>query len=204
MINKLKLNQKGFSLTELLVAMAVTSLIIGAVWVFVIRGYEFSEIEMRQVLDQEEARKSIEEIGREIRETTQSDSGAYPIEEATDTSFTFFSDIDNDGDREKINYRLAGTEIIKEIYEPSGYPITYPSEGTEEVVAQNVQNASVDLFSYFDENFTGSESPLASPIDLTQVRVVRITVVVDSNPGKQPGSYTLSTDVQLRNLKDNL
>lgn len=197
-------SQAGFSLIELIAAISILVMMLAAVWVFILRGYEFQELELQQIVNQEEARKAIETMAKEIREADQADNGAYAIDTATATTFIFYSDIDNDDNREKVEYRLEGTEIIKEVYEPSEFPVTYPSEGEETVVAQNIQNEAVNIFNYYDGSYTGSEDPLAFPVNITNIRLVQITVIIDNNPNREPDAFTLSTDVQIRNLKDNL
>ncbi len=199
-----KNSQAGFTLIELIAAISILVMMLAAVWIFVLRGYEFEELELQQVVNQEEARKAIEIMAKEIREADQADNGAYAIDTATATTFIFYSDIDNNDNREKVEYRLDGTDIIKEVYEPSGFPVTYPDEGEETVVAQNVQNGAVNLFSYYDGNYTGSEDPMAFPVNITNIRLVQIVVVIDNNLNREPDAFTLSTDVQIRNLKDNL
>jgi hypothetical protein len=41
-------------------------------------------------------------------------------------------------------------------------------------------------------------------VSVPAVRLVKITVIVDANPAKMPAPRTFTTQVSLRNLKDNL
>ena len=47
---------------------------------------------------------------KEIREARTSDDGSYPIEKARDKEFIFYSDIDKDGEVERVRYFLGTTQ----------------------------------------------------------------------------------------------
>ena len=57
---------------------------------------------------------------------------------------------------------------------------------------------------YFDSNYTGTSTPLSQPVQATQVRLIRITVRIEKDPNKSPGPLTATSQVFLRNLKNNL
>ena len=44
-------------------------------------------------------------------------NGAYPLQTLDDQELTFFSDVDSDGDTEKIRYYLIGNTLYRQVYE---------------------------------------------------------------------------------------
>jgi hypothetical protein len=42
------------------------------------------------------------------------------------------------------------------------------------------------------------------PIDIQSIRFVKVTVIIDKDPNRSPGEMVVSSQVNLRNLKDNL
>jgi len=102
--------QRGFTLTETIVAIFVFSLLMGAISGTVLILYRTHSYEWQQSLAIEEARRGIETMVKEIREAREGENGAYPIEYAGDKEFIFYSDIDNDGKTERVRYFLGEIE----------------------------------------------------------------------------------------------
>lgn len=98
---------KGFTLVEVLVTIFAFCLVMGAATAFLLMFYRTHSFEWEQSIAANEARKGIETMVKEIREARPGDDGSYPIEKADDKEFIFFSDIDNDGDAERVRYFLG-------------------------------------------------------------------------------------------------
>jgi hypothetical protein len=62
------------------------------------------------------------------------------------------------------------------------------------------------IFEYYDSNYDGtaSSSALIFPVAPIEVRLVKITLDIDSDPNKPPEPFTVTTQVSIRNIKDNL
>jgi hypothetical protein len=45
---------------------------------------------------------------------------------------------------------------------------------------------------------------MSYPIDIQSIRFVKITVIIDKDPKRSPDAMIVSSQVNLRNLKDNL
>jgi len=190
--------KKGLSLVETLIAVAIFALGVVTIFEFVRMGYFTKDYTFQQALTIEEARRGIETMLKEIREAKSGEDGSFAIEKAEDFEFVFFSDIDNDGETERVRYFLEGTDFKKGVIDPEGWPPTYPSSSEKiYILSQYVQN-SPPIFKYFDEN--GNE--LGPPANLKDTKLMRIYLVVNINPRRPPQDFVLETDVQLRNLKE--
>jgi hypothetical protein len=140
-----------------------------------------------------------------IRSASLSSLGSYAIAAASSTSFTYYSDIDHDNLKEKIRYFLSG-DIIKEgIIKPSGSPLIYNS-ANEKIynLIHDVANGSNPVFSYYDKNYNGATAPLPAQINIPDIRLIKINILIDANPLRAPGAVNFTTQVSIRNLKDNL
>ena len=86
---------------------------------------------------------------------------------------------------------------------PTGSPLDY-DPATEKITTllTNVTNSSI--FGYYDKNYEGTTAALSSPVNISAVRLIKITVTVDKDPNKPPAPTTFSTQISFRNLKDNL
>jgi len=99
----------GFTLIEIIVAITIFSLIIIAISSLIITAYRSQSYTWQQSIAVEEARRGIETMVRELRQSRDGENGAYPIEKAGDKEIIFYSDIDKDGQTEKVRYFWGGT-----------------------------------------------------------------------------------------------
>ncbi|MEA3452766.1 MAG: prepilin-type N-terminal cleavage/methylation domain-containing protein [Patescibacteria group bacterium] len=105
---------KGFTLIEMLVAIAIFGLISGALFSLIPFLYKTNNYAWNQAYAIDEARRGVKVMVREIREARAGGDGSYIIEKAEDSEFIFFSDIDNDGDIERVRYFLGGVSNKEE------------------------------------------------------------------------------------------
>jgi prepilin-type N-terminal cleavage/methylation domain-containing protein len=203
-INILKKN-RGFTLLEIIITMAIFSLIMGVVTLFARDLLYYNGIFSGGLTSYDEAKKILQPISSEIRSLSPSSLGAYPIETAGNTTFTFFSDINNDGLKERIRYFLSGNILMKGVIIPSGSPLQYLSN-TESLygIIHNVKNGSTPIFTYYNSSYNGETSPLSQPVSVLSVRLIKITLILDTDPNRSPTPVTIITEVSMRNLKDNL
>ena len=173
---KLKINRKGFSLIEMMVALGILSLIIIGLVTFFSGGTRAWVTGQYQLEAQRNARLAIDRIAREIREGKEVKSGSSEVaitvnipEFKTDTGtipsyeLTYsFSDINNTIVR------------IKNLTTPN-------------LLIDNVQSLT---FTYFDSGGNSVPSGNASKVHI----LLEVDVDKDDSP-----DITLNTDVNLRN-----
>jgi len=194
----------GFVLTELLVSIAILAFIMIGVGSLTGNIFRLQSYNSEAIQEADELRRFMKNFVAELRSAETSDNGGYPIASATASAITFYDDYDNDGKREQIRYYVSGTTLKKGITESSGVPPTYSlaNEKTEEVLHYLTNTTS--LFSYYPATYAGTSSPLSFPVDILLVRMVRASTTVDQDPKRDPGPVSDSTQVSIRNLKDNL
>lgn len=195
----------GFSVIEVLVGIFILTLIGIAVYSFQKDVFSLNRIISDSLTAQDEARRVLKTISADIRTASPSSLGSYAIVQTATSSFTFYSNIDNDPYKERVRYFLDGTTLKKGVIKPSGTPLTYnPANEVVSELIHDVANATISIFSYYDTNYDGTTEPLVEPIDTAAVRLVKITIVIDKDPQQPPGSTTLTTQISMRNMKDNL
>lgn len=194
------------SLPELVVVGAIAGILILAVGTFQRNILYFAGFIDKSLLGTQDARSVLRIMVREARSASPSGIGAYPIAEAGTQSFAFYSDIDNDGIQERVRYFLSATDLKKGVIEPTGSPLQYnpASEQVTTLLARNVQNGAQPVFTYYDTNYDGTTAPLSQPVTTATIRLVKISIVIDADPNREPAPKTFTSQVSLRNLKDNL
>jgi prepilin-type N-terminal cleavage/methylation domain-containing protein len=198
-----KFANRGFTLLEVVVVMAILSTLL-ALGSDLFRNIIRLDGELRGMLEvQEDARRAFKTVTKDLRIIAIADNGAYPIAEATDTSLTIYADADDDGKAERIRYYLTGNSLMRGKIIPVGNPPVYVTGDEESVeLVTDLNLASVTLFEYHDSSYTGTESPLSSPIDIPSVRLIKVSLVIDKNLARAPADYLYTTQVSPRNLKD--
>jgi prepilin-type N-terminal cleavage/methylation domain-containing protein len=195
----------GFTLVEIIVAVAIASVIFLAVFNFGNDIFSFNSNAQKNLSAQSDARRVLKSIVKELRSTSPSSLGSYPITLASTTAVTFFANLDSDVYKEQIRYFLQGKELKRGIIKPSGTPLSYnPANEQISILVRDINNGTSPIFEYFDSSYTGTSTPLVQPVQITKVRLVRITLKIEKDPNKSLGPIIVQSQVFLRNLKDNL
>ena len=196
-------NQKGFTLTELLVAMGLSLIVLGAVYgVYRVQTHTVRAQEFKMEA-QEDARAALDMMTREIRNTaffrtgtacTTVPANTSGIIAATATNFQFVYDADGlngcadtmatVGADENVTYALTGGNITRAVNGGAAQPLT----------AGNVTNTI--MFTYFDNAGIATTT-------LANIKRVSITISVQSrSTDAQFGggqTVTMTSNVDLRN-----
>ena len=196
-------SQSAFTIVELMFAIAIGLLIVFAMIRFGRDTFFISSVLNADLGSELEVRSALQSMGPELRSAAPSNTGSYPIAVAATSSVTFFSDTVGDGLRRQIRYFLAGTTLKRGVVTPTGTPLAYTgSEVVTELVHNVANGTSTPVFDYFDSSDSGTSTPLAMPVSVAAIRLVRVTVLTSRARSLSPLSFT--TSVMLRNLKDNL
>ncbi len=193
--------EKGFTLVEMIVVLALYSIIMFIVLNSIASFYRFNAYAIAQSYQITNARQGVELMVRDLREMTYADDGTFPLVLMEDDRIGFFSDIDRDNSVEYVEYRLASTTITKRIFNATGTPPVYSTTtpDTTVILSEYVQNAlqSAPVFVYYDE--AGNKATATSTI--TDIRYVQVSVIVNIDPIRDPGEFLLRSSASLRNLK---
>lgn len=198
------MNQRGLTLVELLVVMAVGAIVLIALTSFIARGFPVSRAVLAQASAAETARLHLQRISKALREARYADTGAYPLVEMEPARVVFYSDVDGDDVTERLRYELRGSTLERGVIKPSGEPLRYDEDDeVTTVVAQGVRNGTEPVFIYYSGAYPAEETPLL-PADLTEVKYIQFRLVIDTDPAHDPLPIDVVSQVHLRNLKTNL
>ncbi len=203
-----KFFRSGLALVEMLIAIFIFVLIMGGSAYLLSRIYNRYGFAMEQGMSVSETQRAMKTMIEEIRRTRQADSGAYGIVSADDFDFVFYSDVDGDGDTERVHYYFENNEILRGIAEPNGIPPSYPVEDQSvSIISKYVQNETDEpLFSFYNSDYPTDavNNPLATPVaQVNQIRLVKIDIFFNLDPYRAPDNIRLESYVEMRNLKDN-
>ncbi|MEK7095422.1 MAG: type II secretion system protein [Patescibacteria group bacterium] len=199
-------SQKAFSLIEIIVVVAIFSLIIVLVGSFQSNILVYNKYSSDVISSAQDARSILRTMVQEMRSAKTGNNGSYPIVQVATSTIVFFSDTDADGLQEQIRYFITTTTLTKGVIKPSGSPLSYnPGQEKFSILAYNIKNGtSTSLFEYFDSSYNGTSSPLVQPVAVNTIRLVRINLLIDADPRRSPLPRLYTSDATFRNLKDNL
>ena len=144
----------------------------------------------------EQARDAIDVMITEIRSASSSEQGAYALLITEEQNFIYYSDIDGDGKTEKVRYFLEESELKKVVTEP-GVLMDYSGTAATSTIASYMNNQESSIFIYYDSSYSEVST-------INDIRLVNIQLKINVTPEIAPNDYWARTDVNLRNLKDNL
>lgn len=194
------LNKRGFSFAEVIVVVAVTTLVGMTINTLIFNFYRSNAYLLQQTSAVDSAHRGLRTSFEELRQATYGEDGSYPILSAATSSITFYSDVDNDGSVEKIHVYLSGTSFYRGITEATGTPPTYTSQPeVRYTIANYVRNGtSTPIFKFYDED--GTQLSTTSPV-VADISTISISLMVDLNPFRAPDILTLDESATLRNLR---
>lgn len=162
-----------------------------------------SQANMTAVL---ESRKLLSVVVSELRSAIPSALGSYAIESASTSTIVFFADVNFDDVADRVRFFLnpATGNLERGVIIASGNPPTY--NGTETfstIVSGIVNSSSLPIFDYYDENYTGSGASLSIPVNITAIRLVKVTVEIRKDP-RQTETILMTSQASLRNIKGDI
>jgi hypothetical protein len=187
-------------MVETIVVIALFSILMLTISESIASFYRLNAYTIAQAYQVDTARRGVEQLVRDLREMTYADDGTFPLVSMGSTSIAFFSDIDRDNSVEYVTYTLEGTTLMKRVYNAAGSPPTYDTTTPQEtqILSEYVQNAlqGTPIFVYYD----AEGDPATATSTVTDIRYVNLSIVVNIDPIRDPGEYTLRSSAALRNL----
>lgn len=192
--------QRGFTFVETIIVIAVFTVLSLAVMNAIATFYQFNAYSIAQSAEVEDARRGVELMVRDIREMTFADDGSFPLISKDEYEIAFYSDIDRDDSVELVEYVLTDTVLEKNVY--NAVDAVYDTSSPDEtyLISDYVQNGleTTPIFNYY--NASGVEMSASDPV--TDARYVEMNVIVNVDPVRNPGQYSLRSSAALRNLLD--
>lgn len=203
LVNK---KEQGFTIIEIIVTIGIIGMLSGGIIAFERGLLTNTKVLQTMLISEQQVRKTLQSFTMEMRTASPSAGGAYTIEAASTSSVTFYANIDNDSAIERVRYFLATTTLKKGVVKPTGTTYNLTTEKVSSIVLDIKNSSSTPMFTYFDKNYNGTSgtTPLSLPIDIPSIRLVKMSLSVDPNASRSPTFQTYTTQVSVRNLKDNL
>jgi prepilin-type N-terminal cleavage/methylation domain-containing protein len=187
-------NQHGFSLAELLVAVAVMTLLMAGVFVLQREGQEAYLLGSNRVETQQNARVALDLMTRELRTASPSPDGTAPtgiVSIPSATNMTFRDQCGND-----VQYSLAGTQLNRTgpNYSDRSNCVLNPLNGTG--TTPLIGGVTSLTMTYY----TAASATTTNPKQVAVIKVSIRTQTEESVAAKSPGDQhaTMESTIKLR------
>ncbi len=185
----------GFTVFEMLVALAVLGIAVPALAVFISTAYTHNSRTLGQSAMQSEARAAVDTLVADLRQAYYGDAATSPIVSMSPTAITFYSpDRGSPFHLRKIAYQLSGGALQRASVsstDTDGAPWQgLTTLGPWRTQLQKVTNTT--LFTYQDVDGVAIT-------DMTQVnKVKRVTVTIVARPNASGATATYTSSATLR------
>lgn len=198
MLHHSKTNTAAFTLIETIIVIALIGVVGGALSNMIQFFYRTNDYVLQEGAAVQNARQGLATAIQNLREASYGDDGSYPIATAATSSITFYADVNNTGDSEKVQFYLSNGTLYRTVTYATGNPPSYAGQSAStSTIATYVQNASsTPVFQYYDDTGT----LLSSPVNVANISSITTTLLIDVDPNRAPGVYTLVGSATLRNL----
>lgn len=203
----LKRKFSGMTLVEALMAIAVFTIGIEGFALLFIKTWQHNKYTLEMGQSSMAVSQGVTKLSGYLRRVRQADNGSYPIKSASANDLVVYCDYDKDEKTERLHFYKNAQNIMMGITEPNDtFPVTYDLEDqqTQTIASSIVNTADDSIFQYFDQSYIGgsSQSPLASPISVAKIRMVRVFLKINIDPNNAPDNIESETFISLRNLSD--
>lgn len=200
---------RGLTLIEMLMSIAIFTMGIAGFTVLFSKTWKANSYTLEMGQSSMTASQGMNKIVDYIRRTKQADDGAYPVKSANGNDLVIFSDYDKDGATERLHFYKSGQTILMGVADPTvTLPKTYPASDQQVLtLISNVVNASDEpIFYYYNKDYPGdtTNNPLTVPVTshLVDIRLMKISLKINTNPNKLPNNIAIQSFAEMRNLND--
>lgn len=199
-------DQRGFTLTELLVAMILASIFATALFAFFFSGVDATRTHESQARAQADGRTALARLVREARQAISPDDGlTSPVVVLSPTELVMYVDPSRalaatTPRPHRVRWALVSGRLVRESAAPVGAvpPFTYNAYTGRQTMLERVQNGAAPLFA---ASTSAGDALPATPnaAQLREVGRIAVRLVVGQRSGATTSTLELSTDVALRN-----
>lgn len=203
---KKSFKKSGFTIIELIVTISIFVVLIFLVAKL---AADIAPQAKQQILASDSvdlARSVANKFINEIRNSVPGSDGSYSLYSVGDSQIIFFTSDFGSSVVKRVRYYISGNILYKGVISPTSSPAVYnPSSEVITIVHRYLANNSTPVFYYYDEDYDGTTSALSQPVNINDVRYIRINLIVLKQVTKQDTStFTVTTGATIRNLKTNL
>jgi prepilin-type N-terminal cleavage/methylation domain-containing protein len=196
-------HQRGFTLTELLVGIALWSVFMLAVYGFYDSSLRTYSAHQNQSLAQDQARVAMNALTSQLRQTVSPDNGITPpVVVLSPTEIEFYADMSRSINElvpkpEEFLYQITNGNLVRQIAQPVGAspPYSYGAFSSPDTLITSIANGtSAPLFSAVNEEGVALGASIAAPATVG-ISLITVNMLVGYAIGNSTAQFALRTDI---------
>jgi len=195
-------SDRGVTLVELLVVVSLLSVVMATAYLLQGSASAMSDQIEARATAYEESRKAVDRITRELRQAVEITDKGGAVERAQPPHIEFYSDVNNDGAPELVEYDGQTGSLVRTIFDPTTVvpPFTFHSSAsTSSVVIESL--GSHDIFTYYDR----ADPPhLIVPGHREDVSAVSLHLINSATVNGSTASVDVATWVKIRSILNSV
>jgi len=198
---------KGFTMLEMIIVVAVVAVLALEIGFLFITAFLGSNQQFSALDNIDNARIVSTRFINEVRSAVPGVDGSSAVNFAGDTEIIFYSPRVGPGTSiKRVHYFVSDDILYKGVVAPEGTPLTYDLESEIIIlVQQDLSLGGNPLFYYYDGDYDGQTNPLSQPVNINDIRFVRINLeVLKQTTRNSEETFSVSIGAAVRSLKDNL
>jgi prepilin-type N-terminal cleavage/methylation domain-containing protein len=201
--------QGGFTLTELLMAIVLSSIFALGLYSFFFTGLTTARSHESQAIAQSTGRTALDRVTQDLRQSVAPDSTQAPLISLSPTAVEMYVDPSRTVTAgapkpQKVRYAIVGNQLIREYAAPVGAtpPYSYGAYGADEVLVSGMTQGTTPVFTaYSAQRAAFPATPTAAQLLATSQ--VNVHLLIGQKTGNTPTTLELNADVDLRNAGAN-
>lgn len=196
--------QDGFTLTEMLITVSLTGVVMAAAYLVLLSvGTMSDQIEARSVAA-EESRLVFDRLTRDLRQSQEITDGKGVFEGAEPRLCSFYSDLDYDGVPELVKYFVQDDSVYRTIAQATTVvpPYTFGADSQRELLVTSLQDGwTGDVFEYYRSGNPPTEVSAGNSEDISAVKIQLINTATVS---RKTAHVDASTWVKIRSVHNSI
>ena len=199
---------RGFTLIEMLVTIAISSLLMIGAAALVITMFSQGTIRRTALNSVDQVRFTGDDFANEVRDAQPGADGSHAVAEASTSEVVVYSPygIGSTTTVKRFRYFVSNGTLYRGVTTPTGSPLAYDlANEVVTPVVNNLVSTSTPVFTYYDGSYAGTSTPLTQPVNLTDVRFIQMNLDVEQqNTRTSTTTFTYTAGASIRSLKTNL
>ncbi len=201
-LSRVREDDRGHTLAEMLVVVALMGSVIGTMYLVVTTASSWaSHVEARSIAARE-MRLTADQMGRDLRQAGEIDTGQGAFAEASARRCSFYVDLDHDGTPDKVTYYVDGSKVKRTVASATipVAPYNFGPDGPPTTLIGTLQTGwTGTIFTYLD-----TADPPNAVTSLPAISTVKIHIINQASSGPETAVVDSTTWIKVRSVHNSI
>lgn len=197
-------DDKGLTITELLVVVALLSMMLGVVYLVMLAVGQLTDGTVARAVAADEAQRFVDRVGKEIRQAQEYDEDDGAFAEIGARRIVFFSDVTGDAIPERVTYYVQNGALYRTEASTTATVMPFNSYGSESapqlIITQIDPAWNGAIFAYYNT----SNAPVTSTAHMPSISRVDVSMRARAESRERHAVVPAAITARLRSVQNSL